>query len=340
MSPDYPRDGRKIYEFEEELNIGVEEGDEHYQLYRPQDIKVTDEGDIYVIDWRGDHLRVYGDDGQYLRTVAKKGRGPGEFETPAHFDFLSDGRLVILDGRNRQVSILDKNGVHQRGFKVEGYCASMCVDGQDQLYLEKTLPKEVDVIGVTQVIEDKKKLLCLDLDGQMLHDYGDFRGVKMNFARTKTGSISGVPRFAHTTAWIVDAEGKLYVGYNEQYQLNVYDPNGELVYGFGRDFTPIKNENYRGGASPEYWSAFSRYFFFDDESNLWLWHYTGKEEEEGRYEYDVFSPGGRYIRQVVVPRRIRRIKNWRAYSIVRNEEGFSFIKRFRFNSGTGYPFTN
>jgi hypothetical protein len=141
--------------------------------------------------------------------------------------------------------------------------------------------------------------------------------------------MDGSSPYAHTTVWTVDDEGKLYVGYNEKYRLNVYDPDGELIFGFGRDFMPIKYENYRGGANPEFWSAFSRYLIFDDESNLWLWHHTGKEEEEG-YEYDVFSPDGIYIRQVVVPRRIHRIKNGKAYCIVRNEEGFSFIKRFHF----------
>jgi hypothetical protein len=332
ISPDYPRDGREIYSFEEDLNIGLEEGDEHYQLYRPQDIKVTDDGDIYVIDWRENHLRVYDKDGKYLRTVAQKGRGPGEFETPASFDFLSDGSLVLLDGRNRQVSILDKNGVYQSGFKVEGYCRNLIVDGQDQLYWEKTLPKEVDVIGLTQIIEDKLNIYCSDLDGRLLHDFGVYRGNKMRYTRTKQGSMSSSSPFSHTTVWTVDEEGKLYIGYNEKYRLDVYDPDGELVFGFGREFTPIGYEDYRGGISPEFWSPFFHHLIFDDESNLWLWHPTGKEEEDG-YVYDIFSPGGIYVKQAVVPHRIQRIKDGKAYCIIRNEEGFSFIKCFRFKIG-------
>jgi hypothetical protein len=330
ISPDYPRDGREFYTFEEELNIGVEEGEEFYQLYRPQDIKVTGDGEIYVIDWREDHLRVYDKNGKYLKTVAQKGRGPGEFETPASFDFLSDGRLAILDGRNRQVSILDENGVYHGGFKVEGYCANLIVDGQDQLYMEKTMPVEVDVLGVAQVVENKLNIFCTDLDGRMIHDYGIFRGTKMSFTRTKQGSMSGSSPYAHRTVWTVDEEGKMYLGYNEKYRLDVYDPEGELISGFGREFMPIKYGAYKGGVNPEFWPAFSRHIFFDDEGNLWLRHYTGKEEEENLYEYDVFSPGGIYIRQVVVPHRIHRIKDGRAYCIVRNEEGFYFIKRFRF----------
>lgn len=103
---------------------------------------------------------------------------------------------------------------------------------------------------------------------------------------------------------------------------------GKLMYKFGRDFIPIKYETYRGGANPEYWSAFSRYILFDDEGNLWLWHYTGKEEEEG-YEYDIFSQEGIYIKQVVVPHRIFRIKNDKFYSIIRDEEDYRFVKRYR-----------
>jgi hypothetical protein len=330
ISPDYPRDGREVYAFEEELNIGVEEGEEVYQLYRPQDIKVTDDGEIYVIDWREDHLRVYDKNGKYLRTVAHKGRGPGEFETPASFDFLSGGRVVILDGRNRQVFILDENGVYQGGFRVEGYCSDLVVDGQDQLYMEKTMPVEVDVLDVAQIIENKINIFCTDLDGRMLHDYGIFQANKMSYTRTKQGSMSGASPYAPRTVWMVDAEGKMYVGYNEKYRLDVYDADGELICGFGRDFTPIKYAVYKGGANPEFWPAFSRHIFFDDKGNLWLWHYTGEIEDESEYEYDVFSPEGIYIKQVVVPQRIHRIKNGKAYCIIRNEEGFYFIKRFRF----------
>jgi hypothetical protein len=328
ISPDYPRDGRVAYSFEEELSIGVEEGDEFYQLYRPHDIKVAENGDIYVIDWREDHLRVYDNEGKYLRTLAQKGRGPGEFESPASFDFLSDGRIVLLDGRNRQVSIIGKDDVYQSGFKVEGYCKNLIVDGQDQLYMEKTMLKEVEVIGITQIIENKMNIYCSGLDGRLLHDYGVYRGIKMNYTRTRQGSMSSSSPYSHTTVWTVDEEGKLYIGYNEKYRLDVYDPDGELVFGFGRDFTPIKHEDFRGGISPEFWSAFYQHLIFDNESNLWLWHQTGGEEHEG-YLYDIFSPSGIYVKQAVVPHKIHRIKNGKAYCIIRNEDEFFFIKRYK-----------
>ena len=135
---------------------------------------------------------------------------------------------------------------------------------------------------------------------------------------------------ASITAWTVAKSGRLYAGYNENYQLSVYDPDGGLAYKFGREYTPVKYITEKGPSRIEYWMAFAPSLIFDDDGNLWLWHYSGKEEEEGMYHHDVFSPDGIYIKQVVVPHRINRIKNGKAYCIVRNEDGFRFIKRFRF----------
>ena len=330
-NPDYPRDGRQVYGFEEEINIGVEEGDENYMLHYPHDIKVSDVGFIYVMDWKEDYLRVYDKNGKYVRTVASKGRGPGEFESPAYFDFLSDGNIVLMGSRHRRVSIIDEKGTYLDGFRLEGYTSDLIVDAQDQLYYARVSTEEINVLGVAQEIEERLSVFSSDLEGQDLFKLGDFRGKKKIITKTKSGSSSvSTPRYGHLTAWTVDKDGRLYAGYNENYQLSVYTPEGELVFKFGRDFMPVQYMSKNRKSSLGYWSAFSPSIIFDDEGNLWLWHYTGKEEEEGMYMHDVFSPDGIYIKQVVVPHRIHRIKNGKAYCIVINEEDFRFIKRFRF----------
>ncbi len=330
-NPDYPRDGRQVYGFEEEVNIGVEEGDENYMLHYPLDIKVSDGGFIYVMDWKEDYLRVYDKDGKYVRTVASKGRGPGEFESPAYFDFLSDGNIVLMDSRHRRVMILDEKRTYIDGFRLEGFTSDLVVDAQGRLYFARVSAEEVNVIGVAQEIEERLSVFSSDLKGQNLFKYGEFRGKKRITTRTKSGgSMTTAFPYAPITAWTVDKGGKLYAGYNEKYQLRVYTPDGELAFKFGRDFTPVKMMSKNGESSLGYWPAFVPSILFDDEGNLWLWHYTGKEEQEGMYMHDVFSPDGIYIKQVVVPHRIHRIKSGKAYCIVINEEGFRFIKRFRF----------
>jgi hypothetical protein len=330
-NPDYPRDGRQVYGFEEEINIGVEEGDENYMLHYPHDIKVTDDGFIYVMDWKDDYLRVYDKDGKYVRTVASKGRGPGEFESPAYFDFLSDGNVILMGSRHRHVSIIDEKGTYIDGFRLEGYSSDLIVAAQDRLYFARALTEEVNVIGVAQEIEEKLSVFSSDLKGQNLFKFEEFRGKQMKITKTKSGgSMMTAFPYAPITAWAVDKDGRLYAGYNKNYQLSVYTPEGELAFKFGRDFAPVKMMSKNGQSSFGYWPAFAPFIIFDDEGNLWLWHYTGKEAEERQYLHDVFSPDGIYVKQVVVPHRIHRIKNGKAYCIVRNEDDFRFIKRFRF----------
>ena len=47
-NPDYPRDGRIDLKLEEDLIIGVEEGDENYIFDFPTQIEVADNGNIFI----------------------------------------------------------------------------------------------------------------------------------------------------------------------------------------------------------------------------------------------------------------------------------------------------
>jgi hypothetical protein len=60
---------------------------------------------------------------------------------------------------------------------------------------------------------------------------------------------------------------------------------------------------------------------------LWLEQYV----EEGVKDkvYDVFSPEGIYLRQVRVPQTLYLVQGDLAYSIIRQEDEFLVVKRFR-----------
>jgi len=328
-NPDFPRDGRHVLELEEELTIGVIEGDENYMLSWPYDLEVDNDENIYVMDWREEYIRAYDKEGRYIRTVAQKGRGPGEFESPAHFKISTDGKLVLLGSRHHQLDFLDLTGNHLSGFKLKGYCSDLKLDGENHIYYHTISYETEDVIGAEQRIEQTKTIYRVDPEGENQFGFGNFRGDKMIYKKVSaTTSSSGSSQHACTTAWTVDRQGRLYAGYNEHYQMSVYDPDGQLIFKFGRESTPLKNPYFKEGSIlSEYWPAFYRDPFFDEEGNLWLRQY-GKEDEQGA-KYDIFSSDGIYLRQVVVPHPIKEIKNGKIYSIIRDEEGYMFIKRFR-----------
>jgi len=87
--------------------------------------------------------------------------------------------------------------------------------------------------------------------------------------------------------------------------------------------------------------AYAPRWVFDEEGDLWIEIYTEEEEKEEDEDspdeeqkpkpvaYDVFSPQGDYLKQVIIPNRIIHFKNGKIYSITATEEGFRVVKRFK-----------
>ncbi|GAG11998.1 unnamed protein product, partial [marine sediment metagenome] len=109
-NPDYPRDGKVAFNLIEEVSIGKDIGEEEYLLNRPFQMHVDNQGYIYVLDIRDCHILVYDDMGKYVRTIGRKGQGPGEIMSLAYFDFSQDGRVFVNDYMNQRIIIFDREG--------------------------------------------------------------------------------------------------------------------------------------------------------------------------------------------------------------------------------------
>jgi len=338
-NPDFPRDGKITYEMRAEISIGLEEGDENYILNRPFDVKVAENGTIYILDWGDVTIKVYDKFGKFQRTVGRKGQGPGEFDVPVYFDLSSDGKIYIMDSRLRRVAILDTLGKFISGFRLEdGYHSEMKTDRNNHLYFQKSITLDVEDINSTISIHR------FSSDGKELQNFGEFINEKQISVRTgKESSMSIGSRDMPTTAWSNDFSGRLYEGYNENYQMNVHDPKGKLAFRFGREFTPVPNtvqridnpdwtaeqkrlfEKYLANL-PKYKPAFKRKLVFDEEGNVWVNIYHSLDFEGSIY--DVFSPEGIYLKQVSVDYPIYEFKGGKAYSITTTEDEFRVVKRF------------
>ena len=136
-------------------------------------------------------------------------------------------------------------------------------------------------------------------------------------------------RESYMTSWLVGPGDRVYMGYNKDYLLTVYDPDWKPVFRFGRDFTPVRHPDYTpDGPHPEFYPAFSDWRkFFDEKGNLWLEQYV--EEGVKDHVFDVFSPEGIYLKQVRVPEALYLVRGDAAYSIIRQEDEFLVVKRFR-----------
>lgn len=340
-NPDYPRDGVFQLDLEEDLSIGIEEGDERYMLNEPQYIQVTDEGTIYILDWGDTCIKAYDSEGQYLRTIGREGVGPGEFSTPVYMDISADGKIFLMDGRNQRVVVFDIQGNYLGGFRIMGFHSGMRADRLNRLYFQRqTRGEEVKVLNSWQELDVNTVVNRTEESGEEWFSFGPFSGEKDRTMKTSTGSMSIGTPFKIT--WSVTKKGLLYQGFNDEYVIHVFNPEGKKVLTFSKEYTPVKNPRAKGRTGPErYMPTYAPRWVLDEEENLWIELYTVDEEKKGDEDspdeeqkpkpiaYDIFSPQGDYLKQVVLPHRIYQFKNGKIYSIVTTKEGFRVVKRFK-----------
>jgi len=327
MNPDFPKDGRFTAKLIEEMSCGEETTPEAAMFNKPLDLKVDAQGRVYVMDWGDVHIKVYDSQGRFLRTLSRKGQGPGEFDTPAFFDLTTDGKVCLLDGRQRRVIILTDEGQYLSGFPLESYYRSLAIDGQNRLYLARwEASGELNLSTEFREIPYVTKIFRTDTSGKAMTRLVDFLGESMIMKAMGQGSVSAGGLY--TIVWTIDRQGKIYGGLNETYQFGAYGLDGKPELTFGREFVPLKNPRYDGRVGQKKaLPAISRTIVFDEEGNLWLELY--KDEKTKGYTYDVFSPQGVYLKQVKLDVRVGSFKNGKMYSFVRPEDGYPSVKRFR-----------
>lgn len=328
-NPDYPRDGQVTYSLIEEVSIGEEVGAEEYLLNRPYDLKIDDQGNFYIYDWMDCHILVYDDNGKYVRTIGRKGQGPGEFLSPAFFDFSQDGRLFVNDVQNQRITIFDREGNPLGDFRLEGYYGGLIINKSDRIYLQKrSQKKEVEATSKIQEVQMITSVFSMNLNGQNMTQLMDIETEIVRTQAVEGGSVmASSPRWERFV-WALNPEGKLYAGFSKTYQITVLSAEGSEEFRFGREYAPVANEAHlENPRIPEFHPAFYPYILIDGDSNCWIRQFTPADFEG--YLYDIFDANGIYIKQTVLLYPLYLIKDGKAYSLLASELDYPMVKRFR-----------
>ena len=112
--------GPEVTEVHVDLQFGSREGnDPNLTFGRIRGIQAASDGIIYVLDGQPDEVRVFTPDGEYLRTIVRRGEGPGE-TTGASGIILSGDTLLWMNDRKGIIGV-DPNGDEVRRFKRLAY---------------------------------------------------------------------------------------------------------------------------------------------------------------------------------------------------------------------------
>jgi len=101
----------------EQLILGDdEEASAEYLFYFPEWVRTDSRDNIYVKDARRADVRVFDASGQYLATIGRRGKGPGEMQEIVSMHVDGDDRLIVVDRISRRLTIFTNMG---KDFSVE-----------------------------------------------------------------------------------------------------------------------------------------------------------------------------------------------------------------------------
>lgn len=325
-NPIVPLYGEEVFEMEEELSIGEAEGREEY-MFSQIACAIDGEENIYVLDYRDAHIRVFDKFGKYLRTIGKKGEGPGEMQRPRSIQVTPFNEIMIYDLGNRRFCFYTLEGdyIKQEGAATVGAILNAHMDSQG------------NIIGEMHQI-----------NGYSLNKFNIKLGLIKEFYR-KDFQEGTLRIMSPTFHFDIDSNDNIICGFSDKYEFQIFNSDGQLLKKIVKEFKPRaitekeKKERINvltggRGFPPEYKVVFPKHHvcFTSISVDEKGWIYMGSSENEpdgSGYYFDVFDEKGKYIAKVpieVINERYPLIwKREKLYLIKEDEAGYQYVKRYK-----------
>ena len=132
----------------EEVSIGEVDGEEEYLFGQVSEIAAAPDGSIYVFDSQVPALRKYDAKGKYVRTLGRKGQGPGEYLSGGGLAVGPDGKVYLWDTGTWRINVYAPSGEYVESFATPNTLGanvrvrmqrSLVLDHQGALYYRASL---------------------------------------------------------------------------------------------------------------------------------------------------------------------------------------------------------
>lgn len=197
-------------------------------------VEADSKGNIYVLDSYDDKVLKFDPAGNYLTSIGGKGQGPGESQAPTRIIVDGQDRLYVQDIVRMALFIFSADGKFLKGINGPGIILRGCQISLDShadiICGYEALPamNERQIYSITKFDNAFKPVRIL------YERPGGFTFKMVN------GRLIEAPRFTPEVIWAVGPEDRLYVSYNDSYDIRILSAAGALIKNFRRDYTPEK----------------------------------------------------------------------------------------------------
>jgi hypothetical protein len=219
----------------EELSIGVADGAEEYMLGEIADIALARDGSLYVFDRQVPAIRHYDARGKFLRTIGRRGEGPGEYRSASGLATMPDGRLLLWDTGNWRINVYSANGdvltqwttlSGMSGGGIAMYSRAIMVDASGLVITRKT------IIDVRDIMNRPIVWLRYRPDGTPVDTVlapPAPRAPARVTASAGRSSVSDEVPFAPRRFVVMSPLGYLIAGYPDRYAFEIHQPGKPVV---------------------------------------------------------------------------------------------------------------
>jgi sugar lactone lactonase YvrE len=123
----------------------------------PADVAIAQNGDIFVADGHMadtpvNRIMRFSKEGKFITAWGKRGKGPGEFDTPHSIAIDSRGRIFVADRSNGRMQIFDADGRFIDQWKQFGRPSGVFIDRNDNMYVADSQSNKTQNPGFTRGI--------------------------------------------------------------------------------------------------------------------------------------------------------------------------------------------
>jgi hypothetical protein len=320
-NPKEPMFSEEIMNLEEDLSIGVKEGLKEYMFSQIRDIDVDEDGNIYAVDQKEAQIKVFDGDGEYLRTIGRRGQGPGELAAPYFLSITAQKHLVVEDVANRRMAFFTLKGEFIKDVSTAAnFFFGSIIDSTESYY------------GILSAQDDDPhyELRKFSPELEYLHTLASSPSVLTSQKIYKA--------YSPMITYDLTKYDQVVFGFPDRYEISICDPKGVLVRKITRVYDPVeisaeeRAEYEKRQAPPGYTFEIPKFhsaynwIFVDDQGRIFI---ATWEKSENMHSYDIFTAEGKYLAKVLLGITPMVMKKNKIYTIEADEEGYQKIKRYQ-----------
>lgn len=315
-NPATPIESPTTIELEEQWRRGVDESEEIIFALL-EDVAVDADGNVYALDGQLSEVQEFTPDGEYIRSIGRRGEGPGEFNMPRNLFVTPEGLVGVVQSMPGKIVLLTTEGDAAGTYPLPGDDPMMVINSAQGAGEHVFLHTRTSLFGDdNQFITDVEKIVRLGKDGSVAATLAESKRVT-DFTRLEFTEKGLIP----FSAWAGSADGRTYVSDDfDEYLVRVWSPDGKLERVITREFEPrVRSEDERKRRGPmirvasgdgEMKTTLTKSetdrtvlnIFPRENGGIWVLSSRGAfDTKDGELcTLDEFDAEGRFVRQIVM----------------------------------------